>query len=147
MALKNLRISQATPLTKAEISSGLSPLIPAFDGTANPRNISFGLMKEIIHDSVEVEFVKKDYLEANYYTKEEVEARTIDPEVVDKVDSIVDTVERLDGDADTVGSVVYQINEAKRDLIGTINDSTSQDTIHAAKKLVAESLQFTNYYY
>ena len=78
MALKSKKISQATPLTKAEISASPSPLIPAFDGTSEPRNLSVGLLKESISDGLSVEFVKKSYLETNYYTKEEVDARRRD---------------------------------------------------------------------
>ena len=142
MALKSKRISQATPLTKAEISASPSPLVPAFDGTSTPRSLSIGLLKESISEGLSVEFVKKSYLEANYYTKEEVDARTIDP--VD-LQALKDTVATLDGGVETEGSVKYQINEAKEDLIGTSGDLSSQDTINAAKNLVAESFQFINY--
>lgn len=142
MALKNTKISQATPLTKAEIGANPSPLLPAFDGTSTPRNLSVGLLKESISEGLEVEFVKKSYLQANYYTKEEVNARTIDPEELQEIEG---TLARLDGNVETEGSVKYQINEAKEDLIGTQEDSSSQNTINAAKNLVAESLQFINY--
>ena len=86
MALKSTKISQATPLTKAEISASPSPLVPAFDGTSTPRNLSIGLLKESIVEGLSIEFVSKTYLEANYYTKEEVDARTIDPVVVEKIE-------------------------------------------------------------
>ena len=142
MALKSKRISQATPLTKAEISASPSPLVPAFDGTSTPRSLSIGLLKESIVEGLSVEFVSKTYLEANYYTKEEVDARTIDPV---ELQSLKDTVATLDGGVETEGSVKYQINEAKEDLIGTSGDLSSQDTINAAKNLVAESFQFINY--
>lgn len=145
MALISKKISQATPLTKAEISALPSPLVPAFDGTSEPRSLSVGLLKESISEGLSVEFVKKSYLEANYYTKEEVDARTIDPSIVEEIEGIVETVERLDGDVETAGSVKYQINEAKEDLIGAPGDSSSLDTINAAKSLVAESFQFINY--
>ena len=145
MALKSKRISQATPLTKAEISASPSPLIPAFDGTSTPRSLSIGLLKESIVDGLSVEFVSKTYLETNYYTKEEVDARTIDPETVENVLELNDTVSKLDGGVETEGSIKYQINEAKEDLIGTSGDLSSQDTINAAKNLVAESFQFINY--
>jgi predicted polyphosphate/ATP-dependent NAD kinase len=46
---------------------------------------------------------------------------------------------------DREGSVKFQINEAKQDLIGTSGDQSSQDTINAAKNLVADSLQFIIY--
>ena len=142
MALKSKRISQATPLTKAEISASPSPLVPAFDGTSTPRSLSIGLLKESIVEGLSVEFVSKTYLEANYYTKEEVDARTIDPV---ELQSLKDTVATLDGGVETEGSVKYQINEAKEDLIGTSGDPSSHDTINAAKNLVAESFQFINY--
>ena len=142
MALKSKRISQATPLTKAEISASPSPLVPAFDGTSTPRSLSIGLLKESIVEGLSVEFVSKTYLEANYYTKEEVDERTIDPV---ELQSLKDTVATLDGGVETEGSVKYQINEAKEDLIGTPGDLSSQDTINAAKNLVAESFQFINY--
>ena len=142
MALNSKRISQATPLTKAEISASPSPLVPAFDGTPSPRSLSIGLLKESIVEGLSVEFVSKTYLEANYYTKEEVDARTIDPV---ELQSLKDTVATLDGGVETEGSVKYQINEAKEDLIGTSGDLSSQDTINAAKNLVAESFQFINY--
>ncbi len=142
MALKSKRISQATPLTKAEISASPSPLVPAFDGTSTPRSLSIGLLKESISEGLSVEFVKKSYLEANYYTKEEVDARTIDPV---ELQALKDTVATLDGGVETEGSVKYQINEAKEDLIGTSSDPSSHDTINAAKNLVAESFQFINY--
>ena len=101
MALKSSKISQATPLTKAEISANPSPLVPAFDGTSTPRNLSVGLLKESISEGLSVEFVKKSYLQANYYTKEEVDARTIDPAIIDDVLGLRETVERLDGDVST----------------------------------------------
>ena len=142
MALKSKKISQATPLTKAEISASPSPLVPAFDGTSTPRSLSIGLLKESIVEGLSVEFVSKTYLEANYYTKEEVDARTIDPI---ELQSLKNTVAKLDGGVETEGSVKYQINEAKEDLIGTAGDSTSQDTINAAKNLVAESFQIIKY--
>ena len=142
MALKSKKISQATPLTKAEISASPSPLVPAFDGTSTPRSLSIGLLKESIVEGLSVEFVSKTYLEANYYTKEEVDERTIDPV---ELQSLKDTVATLDGGVETEGSVKYQINEAKEDLIGTSGDLSSQDTINAAKNLVAESFQFINY--
>jgi hypothetical protein len=145
MALKSTRISQATPLTKAEISASPSPLVPAFDGTSTPRNLSVGLLKESISEGLSVEFVPRTYLTTNYYTKDEVDARTLDPEVVVEVQGVASNVELLMGDEETEGSVKYQINEAKEDLIGTAGDSTSQDTINAAKNLVAESFQFINY--
>jgi hypothetical protein len=145
MALKSTRISQATPLTKAEISASPSPLIPAFDGTSTPRNLSVGLLKESISEGLSVEFVPRTYLTTNYYTKDEVDARTLDPETVVEVERVASNVELLLGDVETEGSVKYQINEAKEDLIGTAGDSTSQDTINAAKNLVAESFQFINY--
>lgn len=145
MALKSKKISQATPLTKAEISADLSPLIPAFDGTSEPRNLSVGLLKEAIGDGLSVEFVKKSYLEVNYYTKEEVDERTIDPSTVEEIETVVETVNRLDGGPDVVGSVVYQINEAKQDLIGITSDPSSLNTINAVKNLIAESLQIIKY--
>ena len=142
MALNSKRISQATPLTKAEISASPSPLVPAFDGTSTPRSLSIGLLKESISEGLSVEFVQRTYLEANYYTKEEVDARTIDPI---ELQSLKDTVATLDGGVETEGSVKYQINEAKEDLIGTSSDPSSHDTINAAENLVAESFQFINY--
>ena len=145
MALKSTKISQATPLTKAEISASPSPLVPAFDGTSTPRSLSVGLLKESISEGLSVEFVPRTYLTTNYYTKGEVDARTLDPEVVVEVQGVASNVELLMGDEETEGSVKYQINEAKEDLIGTAGDSTSQDTINAAKNLVAESFQFINY--
>lgn len=145
MTLKSKRISQATPLTKAEISASPSPLIPAFDGTDTPRSLSIGLLKESIGEGLSVEFVKKSYLEANYYTKEEVDERTIDPSIVDDLLELKETVDRLDGNAETAGSVKYQINEAKEDLIGTPGESSSLNTINAAKSLVAESFQIIKY--
>ena len=145
MALKSLKISQATPLTKAEISASPSPLVPAFDGTSTPRNLSVGLLKESISEGLSVEFVKKSYLQANYYTKEEVDARTIDPEIIDDILGLRETVERLDGDDSTEGSVKYQINRAKEDLIGVPGDPSSLDTINAAKSLVADSFQIIKY--
>ena len=145
MTLKSKRISQATPLTKAEISANPSPLVPAFDGTSEPRNLSVGLLKETIEEGLSVEFVKKSYLESNYYTKEEVDARTIDPSIVEEIENVVETVNRLDGGPEVPGSVVYQINEAKHDLIGDSGDPSSLDTINAAKNLVAESFQIIKY--
>jgi hypothetical protein len=145
MALKSKKISQATPLTKAEISASPSPLVPAFDGTSTPRSLSIGLLKESIVEGLSVEFVPRTYLEANYYTKEEVDARTLDPEVVEEILDLKDTVDKLDGGVETEGSVKYQVNEAKEDLIGTSGDPSSHDTINAAKNLVAESFQFINY--
>ena len=144
MALKSKKISQATPLTKAEISA-LSPLIPAFDGTSTPRSLSVGLLKESISEGLSIEFVNKSYLEANYYTKEEVDARTIDPSEIAKIDGVISDVELLIGGEETEGSVKYQINEAKKDLIGYPSDPSGHDTINAAKNLVAESFQFINY--
>jgi len=145
MALKSTKISQATPLTKAEISASLSPLIPAFDGTDTPRNLSIGLLNEVISEGLSVEFVKKSYLESNYYTKEEVDSRTLDPSVVEEIEGVIDTVGILNGGIDTEGSVKYQINEVKNGLIGTPEDPSSYDTINAAKNLVAESFQFIKY--
>ena len=145
MALKSKKISQATPLTKAEISADPSPLIPAFDGTSEPRNLSVGLLKEAIEDGLSVEFVKKSYLETNYYTKEEVDERTIDPSIIEEIEGVVETVNRLDGGPEVAGSVFYQINEAKQNLIGTTSDPSSLDTINAAKNLVAESFQIIKY--
>ena len=146
MALKSKRISQATPLTNAEISASPSPLIPAFDGTDTPRSLSVGLLKESISEGLSVEFVKKSYLEANYYTKEEVDERTIDPSIVDDLLGLKETVDRLDGDVSTEGSVKFQINEAKEDLIGVPGDPSGLDTINAAKTLVADSFQIIKYY-
>jgi len=146
MALKSSKISQATPLTKAEISANPSPLVPAFDGTSTPRNLSVGLLKESISDGLSVEFVKKSYLQANYYTKDEVDARTIDPAIVDDLLGLKETVNRLDGDVSTEGSVKFQINEAKEDLIGIPGDPSGLDTINAAKTLVADSFQIIKYY-
>ena len=145
MTLISKRISQATPLTKAEISASPSPLVPAFDGTSEPRNLSVGLLKETIEEGLSIEFVKKSYLEANYYTKEEVDTRTIDPSVVEEIETAVETVNRLDGGPEVPGSVAYQINEAKQGLIGTSSDPSSLDTINAAKNLVAESFQIIKY--
>jgi len=145
MALKSTKISQATPLTKAEISASPSPLVPAFDGTSTPRNLSVGLLKESISEGLSVEFVPRTYLTANYYTKDEVDARTLDPETVVEVEGVASNVDLLMGGVETEGSVAYQINEAKEDLIGTTGDSTSLDTINAAKNLVADSLQFIIY--
>lgn len=147
MALKSIKISQATPLTKDEISASPSPLIPVFDGTTNnPRNLSVNLLKESIADGLSVELVSKTYLQANYYTKEEVDARTIDPEMIEEeVIGLKTTVDKLDGDANIEGSVAYQVNELKNDLIGDPEDITSQNTINAAKNLVADSLKFINY--
>jgi len=142
MALKSKKISQATPLTKAEISASPSLLVPAFDGTSTPRSLSVGLLKESISEGLSVEFASKSYLQSNYYTKEEVDERTIDPV---ELQSLKDTVATLDGGVETEGSVKYQINEAKEDLIGTSGDPSSHDTINAAKNLVAESFQFINY--
>ena len=104
--------------------------------------MSVGLLKESISEGLSVEFVKKSYLESNYYTKEEVDARTIDPE---ELSELKETVARLDGDPEVEGSVKYQINEAKQDLIGTPGESSSHDTINAAKSLVAESFQIIKY--
>ena len=145
MALKSTKISQATPLTKEEISASPSPLIPAFDGTSNPRSLSVGLLKESIVEGLSVEFVPKSYLEANYYDKEEVDSRTLDPETVAEIEEVIGDVELLMGGVETEGSVKYQINEAKNDLIGTAGDLSSQNTINAANNLVAESFQFINY--
>jgi hypothetical protein len=145
MALKGKKISQATPLTKAEISADPSPLIPAFDGTSEPRNLSVGLLKEEIEDGLSVEFVKKSYLETNYYTKEEVDERTIDPSIIEEIEGVVETVNRLDGGPEVAGSVIYQINEANQNLIGTTSDPSSLDTINAAKNLIAESFQIIKY--
>ena len=102
-------------------------------------------MKESISEGLSVEFVKKSYLQANYYTKEEVDARTIDPEIIDDILGLRETVERLDGDDSTEGSVKYQINRAKEDLIGAPGDPSSLDTINAAKSLVADSFQIIKY--
>ena len=145
MALKSSKISQATPLTKAEISASPSPLVPAFDGTSTPRNLSVGLLKESISEGLSVEFVPRTYLTTNYYTKDEVDARTLDPETVAEVEGVASNVELLLGDVETEGSVKYQINEAKNDLIGTVSDPSSHDTINAAKNLVAESFQIIKY--
>ena len=92
-----------------------------------------------------MEFVKKSYLDSNYYTKEEVDARTIDPSIVEEIEGVVETVNRLDGGPEVPGSVKYQINEAKEDLIGNPGDSSSLDTINAAKSLVADSFQIIKY--
>ena len=140
MALKSLKISQATPLIKSEVETG-NILIPVSDGSGDAKNLSVSVLREVIEDSPRL--VKVDYLEENYYTKSELrELIHIDPE---ELGHLVDTVERLDGDATVEGSVSYQINEAKQDLIGTPEDPSSYDTINAVKNLMAESFQFINY--
>jgi hypothetical protein len=54
-------------------------------------------------------------------------------------------MEILTGDEETEGSIKYQIEMAKTDLIGPENDPSSNNTINSAKTLVAESLKFINY--
>ena len=140
MALKSLKISQATPLTKSEVESG-NILIPVSDGSSEPKSLSVNLLKEVAADNPQL--VKVEYLEENYYTKEELqELIKIDPE---ELGELVEVTRRLDGDSTVEGSVSYQINEAKQDLIGTKEDPSSYDTINAAKNLVAESIQFITY--
>ena len=140
MALKSLKISQATPLTKSEVESG-NILIPVSDGSSEPKSLSVNLLKEVVADNPQL--VKVEYLEENYYTREELqELIKIDPE---ELGELVEVVGKLDGDSTVEGSVSYQINEAKRDLIGTGEDPSSYETINAAKKLVAESIQFITY--
>ena len=65
--------------------------------------------------------------------------------LVEEIEGVVDTVTKLDGGPEVEGSVKYQINQAKQDLIGDPGDTTSRDTINAAKNLVAESFQIIKY--
>ena len=140
MALKSLKISQATPLTKSEVESS-NVLIPVSDDSGEAKNISVNLLKEVIEDSSKL--VKVEYLEDNYYTKNELrELINIDPE---ELGQLAEKVEILSGDATTEGSVAYQINEAKQDLIGNPEDPSSYDTINATKNLVEEIIQFITY--
>ena len=88
--------------------------------------------------------VKADYLQENYYNKEEIN-ELLTPLQPEKIDKAIQALDILDGDESQVGSVKYQINEAKLDLIGDEGDQSSQDTINAAKNLVADSLQFIIY--
>ena len=140
MALKSLKISQATPLTKSEVESS-NVLIPVSDDSGEAKNISVNLLKEVIEDSSKL--VKVEYLEDNYYTKNELrELINIDPE---ELGQLAEKVEILSGDTTTEGSVAYQINEAKQDLIGNPEDPSSYDTINATKNLVEEIIQFITY--
>lgn len=61
------------------------------------------------------------------------------------IEVLKETVEMLNGSEDTVGSIKYQINEAKDDLIGTIEDLATNDTINGSKNLTRDSLQFVKY--
>ena len=142
MSLQSIKISQATPLNKEEIGTGSSILIPVYDGTPTPRNVSIEVLCRVFAESSDL--VRMDYLQENYYTKEEIqEVIKVTPE---ELVEMRETIEILNGDEETEGSVKYQINEAKKDLIGEESDSSSNNTINAAKNLVAESLQFIKYY-
>ena len=88
--------------------------------------------------------VKADYLQENYYNKEEIN-ELLTPLQPEKIDEAIQALDILDGDESQVGSVKYQINEAKLDLIGDEGDQSNQNTINAAKNLVADSLQFIIY--
>lgn len=142
--LKSTKISQASPLEKIEVSP--SVLLPAYDGTDNPRSLSVSVFQETVLEKVIKSdlLVKVSDLEENYYNKQEVDD-LIAPLQPEKIDELIQIVERLDGDVEEEGSVKFQINEAKQDLIGTPEDPSSQDTINAAKNLVADSLQFIIY--
>ena len=142
--LKSKKISEASPLEKIEVSP--SVLVPAYDGTDTPRSLSVAVFQETVLDEVVKSdlLVKVDYLQENYYNKQEVND-LIAPLQPEKIDELIQIVDRLDGDAEVEGSVKFQINEAKQDLIGTSGDPASHDTINAAKNLVADSLQFIIY--
>ena len=60
-------------------------------------------------------------------------------------DELKRRVDILDSGVDTEGSVKYQVEEAKRDLIGKIVDPSDLDTINASKNLVDESLTFIEF--
>ena len=131
---------------QAGILWGPSVLLPAYDGTDSPRSLSVSVFQETVLEKVIKSdlLVKVSDLEENYYNKQEVDD-LIAPLQPEKIDELIQIVERLDGDVEEEGSVKFQINEAKQDLIGTPEDPSSRDTINAAKNLVADSLQFIIY--
>ena len=104
MALKSLKISQATPLTKSEVESG-NILIPVSDGSSEPKSLSVNLLKEVAADNPQL--VKVEYLEENYYTREELrELIKIDPE---ELGELVEVVGKLDGDSKRILQVMTQL--------------------------------------
>ena len=60
-------------------------------------------------------------------------------------DELKRRVDILDSGKDTVGSVKYQVEEVRKDLIGKVIDPPEEDTINASKNLVDDSLQFIEF--
>lgn len=85
--LKSTKISQASPLEKIEVSP--SVLLPAYDGTDNPRSLSVSVFQETVLEEVVKSdlLVKVSDLEENYYTKQEVDdlIAPLQPEKLDEL--------------------------------------------------------------
>ena len=141
MALQSVKISNASPLLKEELS--VPVLIPvAKEGSSEPRSLAVSELSQSILEKVESssKLVKVEDLD-NYYTKQEVD----DLIQHSDIGELTNRVDRLEGDVDTPGSIKFQINEAKNDLIGPEGDSSNHNTVNAAKSLVADSLDFIIY--
>ncbi len=116
MALQSVKISEATRLERIE--SPASILIPVSAGSEVPYSLTVEVLEEHLLSRV--------------------------PGTIE-VKELQEVVDVLTGDSETEGSIQFQIQEAKNDLIGTSEDTSSHNTINAAKNLVAESLQFITY--
>jgi len=85
--LKSKKISEASPLEKIEVSP--SVLVPAYDGTDNPRSLSVSVFQETVLEEVIKSdlLVKVSDLQENYYNKQEVDdlIAPLQPEKVDEL--------------------------------------------------------------
>ena len=74
------------------------------------------------------------------------ETGAVDPGYIPSdFDELKRRVDILDSGVDTVGSVKYQVEEVRKDLIGKVIDPPEDDTINASKNLVDDSLQFIEF--
>jgi len=140
MSLQSVKISEATPLSKVELEKPI--LIPVSDGTNTPRSLSLSTYSESLLEKIDElpDLVKVEDLQ-DYYTKDEVDDLISHSDVGE----LTERVDKLEGPVDEPGSIAYQVNMAKNDLIGSVGDPSDHDTINAAKTLIAESLQFIKY--
>ncbi|MBP3732590.1 MAG: hypothetical protein J6I84_05015 [Bacilli bacterium] len=157
MSLKSVKISEATQLKQVDVCSSSAVLIPVCQVTPDgpieePRSLSVETLEEILLQKVETsgDVVLVRYLEDNYYNKEEIDAGFVETDRLIKVnktniEKLTEVVDKIQGDENTEGSIRNQILQAKEELIGPEGDQSSNNTINAAKSLVAESLQFIKY--
>lgn len=151
MSLKSVKISEARQLKQEDVRLSSAVLIPVAqvkgDGilVEEPRTLSYATLSNLLLQTVEAsgDVVLVSDLQENYLTKQET--TSLIRSVEERLEIVEPVVELLVADKQTEGSVKYQINELKEDLIGTEEDHSSADTINAAKNLVAESLQFIKY--